>query len=161
MTDTITEFVKIDCFLDVPVVKIFEALDSCNPMIIRLLTTRCFEVYRWQKANNISEQDDKYLDLLREFLENHKKYVRCYVRMWVDNYEGTYIKTPFCELIGLDQDYISEYDRFCKEFNLEKINVKFDEDVNRLDENTIRPFLIICDSKIPLKAVFIQTTFTF
>ena len=87
---------------------------------------------------------------------------RDFIRFALNSFPGIYVKISDKndEFIGLDEDYIKDYEKLVLQFDLEMDNIPVNIDLRSIPSNQVRPTLKWSEKvDESIKTMFCQTSF--
>ena len=150
--DFIQEFVKIFCYIDIPIPivieklkKIEESTNDVNDEFIKYILLRGVVILDWIKSSKI--ENVTILEYIN-FLEEHKEKVRDFIRISMFEFrvvDGIYIKAKKDgrESICIDEEYIEPYEQLVEHFELGVFeDFRNIADLREIPSTKIKPHII-------------------
>ena len=137
------KFTQLYCYLDIPIDTLIDNLYTVEKQqrTIELLTTRSFAIIDWIKRELNEGRIHIYVHEYIDYLKEHSRSTRDFVRVALGEYEGTYVESSDEKFAGIDESYCEMYDSFTKYFMINKVNIPINMDLRKLPSDVERPMI--------------------
>ena len=154
--------IPVICYIYIPikmVIKKLELIDNKSNNFFEFLNSTSPVITNWIKSNpNETFKISNYIN----FLQTHLETTRDFIRFALNSFPGIYVKISDKndEFIGLDEDYIKDYEKLVLQFDLEMDNIPVNIDLRSIPSNQVRPTLKWSEKvDESIKTMFCQTSF--